>query len=136
MVLAVVLAGGLATLASCRPANTGAVDESAADTSEVAAGMRAGLPRDSQTQSGEETKGGETYAQYDKRRDALEISQGTFEGYGCTQDCIGHRAGFDWAARRGVTDPDKCGGKSWSFEEGCRSYAEEQPLDGPSQTEK
>lgn len=48
-----------------------------------------------------------------------------FHGYPCTEDCSGHTAGFDWAEEHGITDPGDCGGKSESFIEGCRAYAEE-----------
>lgn len=68
---------------------------------------------------------GETYAEYDARRDSYGGDRGDFSDYGCTQDCSGHEAGYDWAAEQGINDPDDCGGKSWSFEEGCRAYAEE-----------
>lgn len=71
-------------------------------------------------------KGGETYAEYDQRRDELGDSAGTFGDYGCTEDCSGHEAGYEWAEAHGIEDPDECGGNSWSFEEGCREYAEEQ----------
>lgn len=81
--------------------------------------------------------GGETYEEYDARRDAL--NTGRFSGdEECTQDCSGHDAGHLWAEQRGITDPDECGGNSWSFVEGCRSFAEEQqPLmpDGEVETE-
>lgn len=43
-----------------------------------------------------------------------------------TGSCTGHEAGWAWAERNHVFDPDDCGGKSWSFEEGCRAWAEEQ----------
>lgn len=66
---------------------------------------------------------GESYDDFDKRRDASEGGYGTFEGYGCTVDCSGHEAGYAWAEEKGITDPDHCGGKSWSFIEGCRAYA-------------
>jgi len=49
----------------------------------------------------------------------------TYKGYECTQDCSGHRAGYNWAEEKGITDPDDCGGNSQSFIEGCWSYAEE-----------
>jgi len=49
----------------------------------------------------------------------------TFHGYGCTDDCSGHEAGYGWAEENGITNPDDCGGNSLSFEEGCRAYAEE-----------
>ncbi|MFN5758735.1 MAG: hypothetical protein ACK440_03970 [Sphingomonadaceae bacterium] len=52
--------------------------------------------------------------------------QPTFGGYACTDDCSGHEAGYEWAQEQGISDPDDCGGDSISFEEGCRSYAEEQ----------
>jgi uncharacterized lipoprotein len=47
----------------------------------------------------------------------------SFKGYECTDDCSGHEAGYNWAMKKGITDPDDCGGKSTSFIEGCRSYA-------------
>jgi hypothetical protein len=68
---------------------------------------------------------GETYEEFDQRRDALGGSHGSFDGQGCTQDCGGHEAGYAWAEEKGITDPNQCGGKSWSFIEGCRAYAEQ-----------
>lgn len=44
--------------------------------------------------------------------------------YGCTDDCSGHDAGYEWAEEREITDPDDCGGNSQSFIEGCEAYAE------------
>jgi hypothetical protein len=70
--------------------------------------------------------GNETYANYDARRDALDGSEGETEGDGCTVDCGGHAAGREWAEQRGVTDEAECGGNSWSFREGCVTYAREQ----------
>lgn len=78
----------------------------------------------------DEEKGGETYEQYDNRRDALDGSHGEFEGQGCTQDCGGHEAGYAWAEEKGITDPENCGGKSWSFIEGCKAYAEQASAEG------
>jgi hypothetical protein len=72
-----------------------------------------------------EERGGESYEEFDERRDSYEESRGSFAGYGCTVDCSGHEAGYQWAEDNGITDPDQCGGNSWSFEEGCRAYAEE-----------
>lgn len=43
--------------------------------------------------------------------------------YGCTDDCSGHEAGFEWAKENGVTD-GSCYGDSASFTEGCQSYAD------------
>ena len=45
--------------------------------------------------------------------------------YGCTSDCSGHDAGWEWAEENEITDPYDCGGNSISFEEGCMAYAEE-----------
>jgi hypothetical protein len=75
--------------------------------------------------TGDEVVAGETYSEYDERRDELEGANGSYAGYDCTQDCSGHEAGYQWAAENGITDPDNCGGNSWSFIEGCRAYAEE-----------
>ena len=49
----------------------------------------------------------------------------TFHGYECTVDCSGHEAGYEWAERNEITDPDDCDGKSQSFIEGCRAWADE-----------
>lgn len=46
--------------------------------------------------------------------------------WGCTTDCSGHEAGYQWAEEHGIDDPSNCGGKSDSFIEGCESYAEMQ----------
>jgi hypothetical protein len=73
---------------------------------------------------------GETYEEFDKRRDTPDGSHGDFEGQGCTQDCGGHEAGYAWAEEKGITDPDHCGGKSWSFIEGCKAYAEQASAEG------
>lgn len=48
----------------------------------------------------------------------------TFKGYECTKDCSGHRAGYAWAEKKGVAHPSQCTGKSQSFVEGCKAYAE------------
>lgn len=47
----------------------------------------------------------------------------TFHGYACTDGCAGHRAGYEWAEKRGISDPDDCSGRSKSFIEGCWAYA-------------
>ena len=49
----------------------------------------------------------------------------TFRGYECTQDCSGHQAGYEWAERHDITDPNDCGGRSQSFIEGCQAWAKE-----------
>lgn len=79
-----------------------------------------------------ELKGGETYSQYDERRDSYAGARGSYAGDGCTEDCSGHEAGYQWAEARDINDPDDCGGKSWSFEEGCRAYAKEQEIEEAS----
>jgi hypothetical protein len=73
-----------------------------------------------------EIKGGETYNAYDERREEIDLSPGSVGEYGCTQDCSSHDAGYNWASKRGISSVDDCGGKSWSFEEGCKAYAAEQ----------
>lgn len=69
--------------------------------------------------------GGETYTEFDERRDELGAN-GDVGGYGCTEDCGGHDAGYEWAEQNGIIDASQCGGNSWSFREGCAAYAEEQ----------
>lgn len=49
----------------------------------------------------------------------------SFYGYGCTEDCSGHQAGYDWAEQNSISTPDECGGNSQSFIEGCQAYADE-----------
>lgn len=56
-------------------------------------------------------------------------AQETFHGYDCTDDCSGHEAGYDWAARNDITDERECDGDSRSFNEGCQAYVEEQADD-------
>ncbi len=50
-----------------------------------------------------------------------------FHGYRCTADCSGHEAGYAWAEKHDIRDPDECGGNSQSFIEGCRAWVEENP---------
>mgnify|MGYP001064894754 CR=1 FL=1 len=42
---------------------------------------------------------GESYDDFDQRRDAYEGENRTFEGYGCTVDCSGHEAGYPSKSR-------------------------------------
>lgn len=54
----------------------------------------------------------------------VSFAQGmTFKGFDCKSDCSGHRAGYAWAQRKGITDTSQCGGNSQSFYEGCLAYA-------------
>ncbi len=71
-------------------------------------------------------RAGETYEEYDERRNSYAGGMGTFGDYGCTVDCSGHEAGYEWADDNDINDPDDCGGNNWSFIEGCQAYAEEQ----------
>jgi len=48
----------------------------------------------------------------------------TFGEYPCPGDCAEDKAGYDWAARNSITDPDNCTGMTAAFMEGCRVYAE------------
>jgi len=47
--------------------------------------------------------------------------------YSCTSDCSGHRAGYEWARNRGISDAYQCTGNSQSFIEGCRAFTEGHP---------
>lgn len=67
-----------------------------------------------------------------ERRQIVPAPAFMFHGDECTDDCSGHEAGYEWAERRDITDPDDCGGNSQSFVEGCRSWAEEQDDQGDS----
>ena len=49
----------------------------------------------------------------------------TFGGYDCTEDCSGHKAGYDWAEQNSISSEDNCGGNSNSFEEGCKAYVDD-----------
>jgi hypothetical protein len=65
------------------------------------------------------------------------VAQGhTFGGYKCTIDCRGHRAGYEWAERRHISEASQCeeilvrSPKRTSFYEGCRAYVKD-PNRGP-----
>ena len=49
----------------------------------------------------------------------------TFGGYECTEDCSGHKAGYEWAERQGISDSNECGGNSQSFIEGCMVFTQD-----------
>ena len=65
-------------------------------------------------------KNGETYAAYDARRRAMEVSG--FRGFGCPGDCARHEAGYRWAEELQLASPWQCRGPSWEFVEGCAAY--------------
>jgi len=47
--------------------------------------------------------------------------------WNCTSDCSGHKAGYNWAKQKSLSNPSDCdGGKSLSFREGCEYYVQEQ----------
>ncbi len=54
------------------------------------------------------------------------VDAATFKGYQCTQDCSGHKAGYQWAMKKSIRDKSRCTGKSRSFVEGCYAYVDEQ----------
>ena len=50
----------------------------------------------------------------------------TFGGYECTDDCVGHAAGFRWAEENEITEADECPEKSSkAFYEGCLAYVDD-----------
>jgi hypothetical protein len=55
----------------------------------------------------------------------------TFGDNECTDDCSGHKAGYEWAEARGITDPSTCESilmrspNRTSFYEGCVTYTED-----------
>ncbi len=56
------------------------------------------------------------------------VNAATFKGYQCTQNCSGHKAGYEWAMKKGITDKSRCTGKSRSFIEGCYAWVDEQSV--------
>ena len=49
----------------------------------------------------------------------------SFGGYPCvSKDCAEDLAGFRWAERNVISDPDSCTGATSGFIEGCRVYVE------------
>jgi hypothetical protein len=58
-------------------------------------------------------------------RQLADVAYGDLKGTSeCTEDCSGHEAGFRWARDHEIADPSDCRGRSRSFKEGCRAYAE------------
>lgn len=49
----------------------------------------------------------------------------TFGGNDCTDECEGHKAGYEWAELNSVTAVSNCSGYSQSFIEGCQTYVED-----------
>lgn len=62
--------------------------------------------------------------QYFRTADSAAAQQ-TYGGYECTDDCSGHKAGFEWAQQNDIQDESDCeGSSSQSFAEGCKVYVE------------
>jgi hypothetical protein len=59
----------------------------------------------------------------------------SYKGYWCTDDCSGHEAGYEWALKKDIRDPDECSGMSQSFVEGCQAFAEEQENEKDEETD-
>ncbi|MER9455564.1 hypothetical protein [Mesorhizobium sp. M0478] len=53
------------------------------------------------------------------------LAQQTFGGNECTDDCSGHKAGYDWAEQNQISDESNCSSNSQSFNEGCQTYVED-----------
>ncbi|MFE0014129.1 hypothetical protein ACFWXH_04735 [Mesorhizobium sp. NPDC059054] len=53
------------------------------------------------------------------------FAQQTFGGYDCTEDCSGHKAGYEWAEQNNVTSTSDCTTNSQSFNEGCDAYVDD-----------
>lgn len=51
------------------------------------------------------------------------VSQLTFMGRPCQGDCAPYMAGYRWAEREGINDPQACAGDG-EFRAGCAMYAE------------
>jgi hypothetical protein len=49
----------------------------------------------------------------------------SFGGNACKTDCSGHQAGYNWAQQNGISDESACKSNSNSFNEGCRTFVEE-----------
>jgi hypothetical protein len=58
---------------------------------------------------------------------AVPDRQWAFGGYPCRDEhCSEDWAGFRWAEKNHIADPDDCTGKTGLFIEGCRVYARQQ----------
>jgi hypothetical protein len=55
----------------------------------------------------------------------------TFGGHECKVDCSGHKAGYEWAEEKGITEESECeqildkSPNRTSFYEGCLAYVED-----------
>ncbi|MER9531029.1 hypothetical protein NLY43_04365 [Mesorhizobium sp. C416B] len=53
------------------------------------------------------------------------FAQETFGGNDCTEDCSGHKAGYDWAEQNQISNESDCSSNSQSFNEGCQTFVED-----------
>lgn len=51
-----------------------------------------------------------------------------FHGYRCSDDCLLHQQGYQWASEHKIRSPRDCRGTSEEFIEGCLAFA---GVDGP-----
>jgi len=65
--------------------------------------------------------------------DAESVEAPDFDG--CTDDCSGHQAGFDWAQENDLTDESECGGNSQSFIDGCEQFVQARQAEADAETE-
>lgn len=57
------------------------------------------------------------------------VTRRTFKGSPCTKDCSGHTAGYRWADKYNVADPNRCNSRSpKSFVKGCKIKGTEEKL--------
>jgi hypothetical protein len=55
-----------------------------------------------------------------------QASARTFGGYDCTDDCVGHAAGYRWAEERWIEIIGACPeNRSEAFYEGCLTYVDD-----------
>ena len=61
----------------------------------------------------------------------LQANGREFGGYDCTDDCSGHKAGYEWAESKNISDEIQCEAilrrspNATSFYEGCLVYVED-----------
>jgi hypothetical protein len=58
---------------------------------------------------------------------AEKMPASSFAGYNCTEDCSGHKAGYEWAEQYDIDDDNDCDtagdhSDAQSFAEGCKAF--------------
>lgn len=104
------------------PASDAAIAAAAADTAQNAAGTAAEAAADAAAAAAVAASSGTAAYTGSAGSGAYVAGHGSAA---CTDDCSGHDAGYTWAEDNDISDEDDCGGKSVSFEEGCRAYVED-----------